>query len=129
MKMTKDGVDVAIEAVGIPQTFDLCQSVVRPGGHIANAGVHGVSVDLQLQTLWIQNITLTTGLVNTNTTPMLMKTVEAAKVQPANLITHHVDYDQFIKAYDVFADAARIRAASFSVWRRGSVQSCLRPVG
>ncbi|MDY0006254.1 MAG: zinc-dependent alcohol dehydrogenase family protein, partial [Spongiibacteraceae bacterium] len=76
MTMTKDGVDVVIEAVGIPQTFDICQAVVRPGGHIANIGVHGTSVDLQLQKLWIKNITLTTGLVNTNTTPMLMKTLE-----------------------------------------------------
>ncbi|MGD9860989.1 MAG: zinc-dependent alcohol dehydrogenase family protein, partial [Marinobacterium sp.] len=75
MAHTKDGVDVAIEAVGIPHTFDICQKVVRPGGHIANVGVHGTKVDLQIQDLWIKNITLTTGLVNTNTTPMLLKTV------------------------------------------------------
>src|SRR5690606_38701870 len=85
---TKDGVDVAIEAVGVPATFDLCQAIVRPGGHIANVGVHGKSVDFQIQKLWIQNITLTTGLVNTNTTPMLLKTLESKKLKPELLITH-----------------------------------------
>jgi alcohol dehydrogenase len=104
---TKDGVDVAIEAVGIPQTFDICQTIVRPGGHIANIGVHGKSVDLQLQKLWIQNITLTTGLVNTNTTPMLLKTVAAKKLQPENLITHRFTFDQFVQAYEVFGNAAK----------------------
>ena len=99
---TKDGVDVAIEAVGIPQTFDVCQSIVRPGGHIANVGVHGKSVDFQIQKLWIQNITLTTGLVNTNTTPMLLKTVESKKLQPQHLITHRFNFDQFPQAYEVF---------------------------
>lgn len=103
---TKDGVDVAIEAVGVPQTFDICQHIVRPGGHIANIGVHGKSVNLELQTLWIQNITLTTGLVNTNTTPMLLKTVESKKLEPANLITHRFTFDQFLKAYEVFGNAA-----------------------
>ena len=107
---TKDGVDVAIEAVGIPQTFDLCQSIVRPGGHIANVGVHGKSVDFQIQKLWIQNITLTTGLVNTNTTPMLLKTVQANKLQPQQLISHRFTFDQFPQAYEVFGNAARQRA-------------------
>src|SRR5690606_29852166 len=107
---TKDGVDVAIEAVGIPETFDLCQSIVRPGGHIANVGVHGKSVDLQLQKLWIQNITLTTGLVNTNTTPMLLKTLESKKLKPELLITHRFSFDQFLKAYEVFGNAAKEKA-------------------
>lgn len=107
---TKDGVDVAIEAVGIRQTFDVCQSIVRPGGRIANVGVHGKSVDLQLQKLWIQNITLTTGLVNTNTTPMLLKTVQAQKLQPQNLITHRFKFDQILAAYDVFENAAQEKA-------------------
>lgn len=110
MALTKDGVDVAIEAVGIPQTFDVCQSIVRPGGHIANVGVHGKSVDFQLQKLWIQNITLTTGLVNTNTTPMLLKTVESGKLQPENLITHRFTFDQFMQAYEVFGNAAKEQA-------------------
>ncbi len=119
MKMTKDGVDVAIEAVGIPQTFDICQSVVRPGGHVANVGVHGKSVDLQIQTLWIQNITLTTGLVNTNTTPMLLKTVQAEKLLPAQLITHHFEYDQFMEAYEVFANAAKEKALKVIITNNG----------
>jgi alcohol dehydrogenase len=104
--LTKDGVDVAIEAVGVPQTFDICQQVVRPGGHIANIGVHGKSVNLELQKLWIQNITLTTGLVNTNTTPLLLKTVESKKLAPENLITHRFTFDQFLEAYKVFGNAA-----------------------
>ncbi len=107
---TKDGVDVAIEAVGIPPTFDICQSIVRPGGHIANVGVHGKSVEFHIQKLWIQNITLTTGLVNTNTTPMLLKTVISKKLQPQNLITHRFTFDQFSQAYEVFGNAARQKA-------------------
>jgi Threonine dehydrogenase and related Zn-dependent dehydrogenases len=107
MGMTKDGVDVAIEAVGVPATFDICQHIVRPGGHIANVGVHGKSVDFQIQKLWIQNITLTTGLVNTNTTPMLLKTVESKKLQPQQLITHRFSFDQFMQAYEVFGNAAK----------------------
>jgi alcohol dehydrogenase len=107
---TKDGVDVAIEAVGIPATFDVCQNIVRPGGHIANVGVHGKSVDFQIQKLWIQNITLTTGLVNANTTPMLLKTVESKKLQPERLITHRFTFDQFGEAYDVFGNAAKQKA-------------------
>lgn len=107
---TKDGVDVAIEAVGIAATFDVCQAIVRPGGHIANVGVHGKSVELQIQKLWIQNITLTTGLVNTNTTPMLLKTVQSKKLQPANLITHRFTFDKFPQAYEVFGNAAREKA-------------------
>jgi alcohol dehydrogenase len=110
MAHTKDGVDVAIEAVGIPQTFDICQSIVRPGGHVANIGVHGKSVDFQIQKLWIQNITLTTGLVNTNTTPMLLKTVESRKLSPEKLITHRFTFDQFLKAYEVFGNAATEKA-------------------
>jgi alcohol dehydrogenase len=107
---TKDGVDVAIEAVGIPATFDICQNIVRPGGHIANVGVHGKSVDFQIQKLWIQNITLTTGLVNTNTTPMLLKTVQAKKLEPQRLITHRFAFDEMPRAYEVFGNASREKA-------------------
>lgn len=106
MSDTADGVDVAIEAVGIPATFDICQKIIRPGGHIANVGVHGKSVDLQLQNLWIQNITLRTGLVNTNTTPMLLKVVLSGKINPQDLITHHFSLDEILKAYEVFGNAA-----------------------
>ena len=107
---TKDGVDVAIEAVGIPATFDICQKIVRPGGHIANIGVHGKPVELQIQDLWIQNITITMGLVNTNTTPMLLKTVSSGKLEPAKLITHHFKLDEILKAYEVFGNAAKEKA-------------------
>ncbi len=82
------GVDVAIEAVGIPATFDVCQDIVAAGGHVANVGVHGKSVSLKLEKLWIHNITITTGLVDTNTTPMLLKIVVAGRLAPKQLITH-----------------------------------------
>ncbi|MFI0431048.1 zinc-dependent alcohol dehydrogenase family protein [Mariniflexile sp. HMF6888] len=110
MSETGDGVDVAIEAVGAPATFNICQQIVRPGGHIANIGVHGKSVDLQIQDLWIRNITITMGLVNTNTTPMLLKTVESGKIQPEKLITHHFKLNDIIKAYEVFGNAAKEKA-------------------
>lgn len=104
---TKDGVDVAIEAVGFPETFDICQKIVRPGGHLANVGVHGKPVDLQIQNLWIQNITITMGLVNTNTTPMLLKTVSSGKLEPKQLITHHFKLDDIMNAYEVFGNAGK----------------------
>lgn len=107
---TKDGVDVSIEAVGIPDTFNICQNIVRPGGHVANIGVHGHSVDLQIEKLWIQNITITMGLVNTNTTPLLLKTVSSGKLDPNKLITHHFKLDEIEKAYDTFANAANEKA-------------------
>jgi alcohol dehydrogenase len=107
---TKDGVDVAIEAVGIRPTFDVCQHIIRPGGHIANVGVHGKSVEFEIQKLWIKNITLTTGLVNTNTTAMLLKTVESKKLQPERLISHRFTFDQFPQAYEVFGNAAKEKA-------------------
>jgi alcohol dehydrogenase len=110
MSETKDGVDVAIEAVGAPATFDICQQIVRPGGHVANIGVHGQPVNLQIQDLWIQNITITMGLVNTNTTPMLLKTVESGKIKPEELITHRFKLDEIIKAYEVFGNAAKEKA-------------------
>jgi len=104
------GVDVAIEAVGVPATFDVCQQVVAAGGRIANVGVHGASVNLQLEKLWIQNINISMGLVNTNTTPMLMKTVQSGKIDPARLITHSFDLQDIMQAYDVFGNAAREKA-------------------
>jgi alcohol dehydrogenase len=110
MSETKDGVDVAIEAVGVPETFDICQNIVRPGGHMANVGVHGKKVDLQIQKLWISNITITTGLVNTNTTPLLLKTVQSGKLEPAKLITHHFKLDDILNAYAVFGNASKEKA-------------------
>ena len=110
MSETADGVDVAIEAVGVPSTFDICQQIVRPGGHVANVGVHGQSVDLQIQDLWIRNITITTGLVNTDTTPMLLKTVASGKIAPEKLITHHFKLSEIVHAYEVFGNAAKEKA-------------------
>ncbi len=104
------GVDVAIEAVGIPASFDTCQSVVAPGGSIANVGVHGKSVELHLEKLWIQNVTISTGLVNTNTTPMLMKTVQSGKVDASKLITHRFALNNILQAYEVFGNAAKEKA-------------------
>jgi alcohol dehydrogenase len=104
------GVDVAIEAVGVPATFDICQNIVGAGGRIANVGVHGKSVDLHLEKLWIQNITLTTGLVDTNSTPMLLKTVMAGKLEPKQLITHRFPLSDILQAYDVFGNAGKENA-------------------
>jgi alcohol dehydrogenase len=104
------GVDVAIEAVGIPASFDICQEIVTAGGHIANVGVHGKPVQLNLDKLWAQNITLTTRLVDTVTTPMLLKTVVSGKLQPQQLITHHFTLDQVMLAYDTFGDAMKEHA-------------------
>jgi alcohol dehydrogenase len=104
------GVDVAVEAVGLPGSFDTCQRIVAAGGHIANVGVHGKSVQLNLDKLWSHNITLTTALVDTVTTPMLLKTVASGKLQPKQLITHHFTLNEAMKAYDTFADAVNQRA-------------------
>ena len=104
------GVDTAIEAVGIPATFELCEQVVAPGGVIANIGVHGQKVDLHLETLWSQNIAITTRLVDAVTTPMLLKTVQSGKIDPTRLITHHFKLDQILAAYDTFGRAAETKA-------------------
>lgn len=106
----KKGVDVAIEAVGIPATFELCEDIIAAGGHIANVGVHGKSVDLHLEKLWSQNITITTRLVDTVTTPMLLKIVTAGKLRPKQLITHEFKLDDIMKAYDTFGNAAKEKA-------------------
>jgi alcohol dehydrogenase len=100
------GVDVAIEAVGVPASFELCEAIVNPGGHIANVGVHGKSVSLHLESLWAKNITITTRLVDTVSTPMLLKTVQSKKLQPKQLITHHFRLDQIMDAYETFGNAA-----------------------
>jgi len=111
MQMTGGrGVDTAIEAVGIPATFELCQDIVAAGGTIANVGVHGAKVDLHLERLWSQNISITTRLVDTVTTPMLLKTVQSKKLDPLRLITHRFKLDDILKAYDTFGHAAETRA-------------------
>jgi alcohol dehydrogenase len=104
------GVDTAIEAVGIPATFELCQEIVAPGGTIANIGVHGKKVDLHLERLWSQNISITTRLVDTVTTPMLLKAFVAKKIDPAQLITHHFSLARIDDAYDAFQNAAGTKA-------------------
>lgn len=105
-----DGVDVAIEAVGIPATFDICQGIVAPGGRIANVGVHGKPVQLQLERLWSHNVTITTRLVDTAATPMLLKMVRSAQLDAGRLITHRFRLDEVMKAYDTFGSAAKERA-------------------
>jgi len=111
MKLThKTGVDTAIEAVGIPATFEMCQQIIAPGGTIANIGVHGKKADLHLEQLWDRNISITTRLVDTATIPMLFKTVAAKKIDPVQLITHHFALDDIVAAYDTFADAAKTKA-------------------
>jgi len=111
MNMTSGrGVDTAIEAVGVPASFVTCEDIVAPGGTIANIGVHGVKVDLHLERLWSQNITITTRLVDTATTPMLLKTVQARKLDPKKLITHRFGLDKILDAYDTFGHAAKTRA-------------------
>jgi len=100
------GADVVIEAVGIPATFELCESLVAPGGHIANIGVHGKSASLHLEKLWSHNITITTRLVDTVTTPMLLKTVSSKKLDAGKLITHRFPLKNVLQAYDTFQHAA-----------------------
>lgn len=110
MAFTKSaGVDVAIEAVGIPATFDICQSIIAPGGHIANVGVHGKPVELHLERLWSQNITLSTRLVDTITTPMLLQAVLSGRLDAKKLVSHRFDLTDIMKAYDTFANAAKER--------------------
>lgn len=104
------GVDVAIEAAGFPATFDICQRVLAPGAHLANVGVHGKSVDLQLQDLWIKNVTITTGLVSTSSTPMLLKTLATDKINVDDLVTHTFNFKDVLKAYDTFQNASKEKA-------------------
>ena len=111
MKLTGGrGVDTAIEAVGIAATFQICQDIVAPGGTIANVGVHGAKVELHLEKLWSQNVTITTRLVDTVTIPMLLKTVRAERIDAKQLITHRFKFDKILDAYDTFARAADTKA-------------------
>jgi len=108
MELTEGaGVDVAIEAVGIPATFDICQAIVAAGGRVANVGVHGKPVELHMEKLWDRNISITTRLVDTTTTPMLLKVVRSGKLQPGKLVTHRFAMRDMMKAYDTFGNAAR----------------------
>jgi alcohol dehydrogenase len=104
------GVDTAIEAVGVPATFELCQQILAAGGTLANIGVHGVKVDLHLEKLWDRNISITTRLVDTASTPMLLKTLCSHRLDPKQLITHRFGLDKILDAYETFANAAKTHA-------------------
>jgi alcohol dehydrogenase len=111
MKLTGNrGVDTAIEAVGIPATFELCEKIIAPGGTIANIGVHGTKVDLHLENLWDRNITITTRLVDTVSTPMLLNSLRSHRIDPKILITHRFKLDQILDAYETFGHAAKTLA-------------------
>ena len=104
------GVDCAIEAVGLPASWDTCQQIVKEGGHVANVGVHGLSVSFAIEKLWIKNITVTTGLVNANTTGTLLKACESGKLPMGKLATHRFSFAEIEKAYEVFKHAAEEKA-------------------
>jgi alcohol dehydrogenase len=104
------GADVAFEAVGVPQTFELAADLVRPGGRIANIGVHGKPVTLHLERLWARDLTITTGLVDTSTIPQLMKLVSSGRLDPTIFATHRFALADTMAAYDTFADAATTKA-------------------
>jgi alcohol dehydrogenase len=100
------GADVAIEAVGAPETFELCAELIRPGGRVANVGVHGHAATLHLERLWIRDVTITTGLVDTFTTPKLMRLIAEGRLDPTPFATHRFELDETMEAYETFADAA-----------------------
>ncbi|MEO6571706.1 MAG: zinc-binding dehydrogenase, partial [Ilumatobacteraceae bacterium] len=100
------GADVAIEAVGTPATFELATRLIRPGGHVANIGVHGTPATLHLEDLWIRNVTITTGLVDAYSTSTLLRLIGSGQLDPGRLVTHHFELDEMEHAYDVFGDAA-----------------------
>jgi alcohol dehydrogenase len=111
------GADVAIEAVGVPETFEQCVDLVRPGGHVANIGVHGKPATLHLETVWIKNLTITTGLVDTYSTPTLLQLLADGRLDTRGFVTHRFELDDFPKAYDVFADAAGNDAVKVALHR------------
>jgi alcohol dehydrogenase len=104
------GVDVAVEAVGIPSTFELAAELIRAGGKLANVGVHGKPATLHLEKLWIKDVTITTGLVDTRTIPQLLSLIEGGRLDPTVLATHHFPMEQAMEAYDVFGNAAKTHA-------------------
>ena len=110
------GADVAIEAVGIPATFELCTRVVRPGGTVANVGVHGAPATLHLEELWIKNVTITTGLVDTSSTPRLLAMLAAGRLELPGLITHRFGLDEMQDAYDVFSRPAETGALKVALF-------------
>jgi alcohol dehydrogenase len=128
MELTEGiGVDVAIEAVGAPEAFELCADIVRAGGHVANVGVHGKPATLHLERLWIKDVTITTGLVDTVSTPRLMQLVAKGKLDPSVFITHRFALTEAMGAYDVFANAAT--SGAFKVVLEGAKHQQLQPAG
>jgi alcohol dehydrogenase len=113
------GADVAIEAVGVPATFELAADLVRPVGRIANIGVHGKPVTLHLERLWTRDVTITTGLVDTSSTPTLVRLLTSKQIDAQRFVTHRFGFDDFIHAYDVFADAAETGALKVVLTRTG----------
>src|SRR5829696_4090976 len=110
-RLTDDlGADTAIEAVGIPETFEQCTELIRPGGRVANVGVHGRPATLHLESLWIKNVTITTGLVDTFSTATLLKTVAAGRIDPTRFTTHRFALADAMEAYDTFARAGETNA-------------------
>lgn len=112
------GADVTIEAVGIPETFELCAELIRPGGRVANVGVHGKPATLHLEDLWIKGVTIKTGLVDTYSTPTLLKLVASRQLNVNDFVTHRFFLDEFMDAYDVFARAGETRALKVVLTRR-----------
>ncbi|HVT62188.1 MAG TPA: zinc-dependent alcohol dehydrogenase family protein [Legionellaceae bacterium] len=110
LEITQCGVDTAVEAVGVPETFVMCENIVAPGGTIANIGVHGVEAPLYLERLWSQNIVITTRLVDTSTTPTLLKMVASKKIDPKCLISHHFNFADIMDAYETFEKASKTQA-------------------
>ncbi len=111
------GVDVAIEAVGVPATFQMATELVRSGGTVANVGVHGTSVELRLQDLWIKDVAITTGLVSATTTPLLLRLVSQGKLTPEFFVSHRFAFDGILDAYDTFAQAAQTKALKVAISR------------
>jgi alcohol dehydrogenase len=104
------GADVAFEAVGVPETFELATELIRPGGRVANVGVHGRAATLHLEKLWIRDVTITTGLVDTFSIPQLMRLVASGRLDPSLFATHRYSLEDTMAAYDTFADAANTHA-------------------
>lgn len=111
------GVDVAIEAVGVPATFEMCTQLIRPGGAVANVGVHGAPAELALQDLWIKDVSITTGLVSATTTAMLLKLVAQGKLHPEQFVTHRFRLSEIVDAYDTFGRAAETKALKVALAR------------
>jgi alcohol dehydrogenase len=111
------GADVTIEAVGVPETFELCARLVRPGGRVANVGVHGKPAALHLEDLWIKDVTITTGLVDGYSTPTLLKLIRSGQLDVGRFVTHRFGFDDFLAAYDTFSSASETRALKVVISR------------